>query len=90
MSENMDKELDEIMGLINTDHTKRPVTTKQGQHSAKSTPRYAPSESERLRRVSNRRKQQKIRRWAIIGGGRLYCSCLSLFSSSKDVQAVTC
>lgn len=68
MSENMDKELDEIMGLINTDHTKRPVTTKQGQRSAKSTPRYAPSESERLRRVSNRRKQQKIRRWAIIGG----------------------
>lgn len=68
MSENMDKELYEIMGLIKTDHTKRPTTPKQGQHSARSTPRYAPSESERLRRVSNRRKQQKIRRWAIIGG----------------------
>ena len=72
MSDNVDKELDEIMGLINREHPQRTHRPPQGKPVARRTPQYAPrydaSEAERLRRRSKRLKQQKIRRWAIVGG----------------------
>lgn len=77
MSDNMDKELDEIMGLINREHPQRSPRPTQGKPVARRTPRYSQpiqpprytlSENERLRRRSKRIRQQQIRKWAIIGG----------------------
>ena len=77
MSDSFDKELDEIVGLINKNHTKRPSTIPREQtpvHKLSPTSQSRPmrtsnaNESERLRRMTKRRKQRQIRRWAIIGG----------------------
>lgn len=73
MSEKIDKELDEIMGLINREHPQRPVRTTQGTKSASRKPRYAmpnnnrpTSDSERLQRMYKRRRKVKIRRYCIL------------------------
>lgn len=65
MSDNLDKELDEIMGLVNKEYPKRTTTTTTAR--TKSAPRYQSNNSNRVRRVSKRRKQILTRRWAIIG-----------------------
>lgn len=76
MSDNKDKELDEIMGLINREHPQRttcptqgkPVARKKTRYSQLSqNPRYDLTKSERLRRRSTRLRQQKISGWAIVG-----------------------
>lgn len=77
MSDSFDKELDEIVGLINKDQTKRPSTIPREQTpvqkispTSQSRPMRTSkaNESERLRRMTKRRKQRQIRRWAIAGG----------------------
>lgn len=70
MSDNLDKELEEIMRIVNIDHTKPAVNTPQRQrmpqHSQKrQASRYSSSDNGRNRKAIKRRKQRKIRRWII-------------------------
>lgn len=76
MSDNLDKELEEIMRIINIDHTKPTVNTRQrqspqqrtSQHGLKGqAPRFSSSDNGRNRRVAKRRKQRKMCRWIIVG-----------------------
>lgn len=65
MSENIDKELEEIMGLVNNEYPKRTAQASNGRQ--KTTPRYQSTNNSRVRPVSKRRKQLLFRRWAILG-----------------------
>lgn len=69
MSDNLDKELEEIMRIVNIDHTKPTENIPQRQR----TPQYSQKgqvsrySNGRNRKAAKRRKQHKIRRWIIVG-----------------------
>ena len=65
MSDNMDKELEEIMGLVNNEHPRRTPQATNGR--PKTTPRYQSTDNSRVRPVSKRRQQLLFRRWAVLG-----------------------
>lgn len=76
MCDDLDKELEEIMRIVNIDHTKPTANTQQKQQPQKGTSRhsqrgqslrYSSSGNERSHRVAKRRKQHMLRRWTIIG-----------------------
>lgn len=76
MSDNFDKEIEEIIRIVNIDHTK-PAANKPQPYSPQGTSRHSqrgkasqhsPCENERPRRIAKRRKQRVIRgKWIIIG-----------------------
>ena len=69
MSDNFDKELEEIMRIVNSDHTKPAEHRQQPPRHSKSnkTVRQSLSEKERLRRINKRKKQRRIRKWIVLG-----------------------
>ncbi len=72
MSDKIDKELDEILGVINREYPQRSVRTVQAKKGASRKPRYAmpnnkpTNDNERLQRMYKRRRKAKIRRYCIL------------------------
>ena len=75
VSDNVDKNLDEIIRINNIEPAKYPARTWQS-HSIQGTPRhrqrgevhrYSLSENERIRRKAKQKKRRMIRRWIIVG-----------------------
>lgn len=56
MSDNLDKELDEILDLINKDHSAPPVVQR----------RPVSGQSARARKKAKRRRRGKVSRWSVI------------------------
>ena len=72
MSDNLDKELEEIMRIVNFDHTKPAENIPQRQRTPRysqkgQVSRYSSNDNGRNRKAAKRRKQCKIRRWIIAG-----------------------
>lgn len=72
MSDNLDKELEEIMRIVNIDHTKPAENTPQRQRTPqysqeRQVSRYSSSNNGRNRKVAKRRKQRMMCRWIIVG-----------------------
>ena len=69
MSDNFDKELEEIIQIVNSDHTKPDEHRQQPPRHSKSnkTVRQSSSEKERLCRINKRKKQRRIRKWTVLG-----------------------
>ena len=75
MSDNFDKELEEIIQIVNSDHTKPAEHRQQPPNSLQSprhskgnkTARQLSSEKERLSRINKRKKQRRICKWTVLG-----------------------
>ena len=74
MSDNFDKELEEIMRIVNSDHTK-PAKHRQQPPNSLQSPRHSKgnktaqqlsSEKERHCRINKRKKQCRIRKWTVL------------------------
>lgn len=68
MSDNFDKEIEEIIRIVNSDHTK-PAEHRQMPHNLQQSPKHSNRNktARQLSRIKKRKKQYRIRKWIIFG-----------------------